>query len=91
MHRSYQGGGGLLVQSTPTSFNNPMGNACRIWIGKFIVEEGRDCQSFLTACRAALQVCPPETHEVIMCPVQLVMGNMSLAALLTIPPSHPLP
>ena len=55
-----------------------------------IEEEGRNCQSFLTACRVALQVCPPEACGVLMCPLQLLMGNMSLAALLAITPSHPL-
>ena len=48
-----------------------------------IEEEGRDCQSFLTACGVVLQVCPPEAHGVLMCPLQLLMGNMSLATLLT--------
>ena len=60
-------------------------------------EEGRDNQSFLTACGVVLQVCPPEVHGVLMLPLQLLTGNMSLAALLAIPqpstatgePAHP--
>ena len=54
-----------------------------------IEEEERDCQSFLTACRVALQVCPPETCGILMYPLQLLMGNMSLATLLVVSPSHP--
>ena len=49
-----------------------------------IEEEEIDCQSFLTICRVALQVCPPEAHMVLMCPLQLLMENMSLATLLAI-------
>ena len=50
-----------------------------------IEEEGKDCQSFLATCRIDLKVCPPEAHGVLMCPLQLLMGNMSLATLLAIP------
>ena len=52
-----------------------------------IEEEGKDCQSFLATCRVALQVCHPEAHGVLMYLLQLLMGNMSLATLLAIPPS----
>ena len=55
-----------------------------------IEEEGRDCQSFLTACGVALQACSPEAHSILMYPQQLLMENMSLAALLAISPSCPL-
>ena len=51
-----------------------------------IEEMGRDCQSFLTTCGVALQACPLEAHGVLMCPLQLMRGNMSLATLLAIPP-----
>ena len=51
-----------------------------------IEEEGRDHQSFLTACRVALQACPPETCGIFMYPIQMLMGNMSLVALLAIFP-----
>ena len=50
------------------------------------IHEGRDCQSFLTACRAALQACPSEACGILMHPLQLLTGNMSLAALLAISP-----
>ena len=49
-------------------------------------EESRDHLSFLTTCRAARQACHPEAHVVLMCPCQLLMGNMSLATVLAIPP-----
>ena len=49
-------------------------------------EEGKDCQSFLATCGAALQACPPEDHGVLMYPLQLLTGNMSLATLLAIYP-----
>ena len=54
-----------------------------------IEEEGKNCQSFLATCGMALQVCPPEAQGVLMCPLQLLMGNMSLATLLAIAPKMP--
>ena len=47
-----------------------------------IEDEGWDHQSFLSTCGMALQVCPPEAHGVLMYPLQLLTGNMSMAALL---------
>ena len=44
-----------------------------------IEEEGRHCLYFLATCGTALQACPPETHGVLRGPLQLLMGNMSLA------------
>ena len=49
---------------------------------KAIEKEGQDCQSFLEACGMALEACLTEVQGVLMCPVQLLMGNMSLATLL---------
>ena len=49
-------------------------------------EEERGHLSFLATCGVALQACPPEAHGVLLCPLQLLMGNMSLATLLAIPP-----
>ena len=51
-----------------------------------IEEEGTDHQSFLTVCGVALQACPPEACGILMYPLQLLTGNMSLAALLAISP-----
>ena len=51
-----------------------------------IEKEEWDCQSFLEACRAALQVCPSIAHGVLMYPLQLLTGNMSLADLLMTTP-----
>ena len=48
--------------------------------------EGRDCQSFLATSGVALQACPGEACGVLMNPLQLLMGNMSLATLMAIPP-----
>ena len=53
-----------------------------------IEEEERNHQSFLTACGVALQVCLPEACGVLMFPLQLLTGNMSLASLFAIPPGH---
>ena len=50
-----------------------------------IEEEGKHHQSFLAACGMVLQVCPPEAHGLLMCPLQMLIGNMSLATLLSIP------
>ena len=54
-----------------------------------IEEEGKDCQSFLATYRMALQACPPEAQGVLMCPLQMLMGNMSLVTLLAILPWMP--
>ena len=51
-----------------------------------IEEEGENCQSFLATCRRALKVCPPEVWGVLICPLQLLMENMSFPTLLSIPP-----
>ena len=53
-----------------------------------IEEEEKDHQSFLSACGMALQVCPLKAQEVLICHLQMLMGNMSLATLLAIPPRH---
>ena len=50
-----------------------------------IEEEGRDHLSFLATCAVALQACPPETHGVLMGPLQLLTVNILLATLLDIP------
>ena len=50
------------------------------------MEEGRDCLCFLTTCGMALQACSLEACGVLMGPLHLLMGNMSLATLLNIPP-----
>ena len=47
-----------------------------------IKEERQDHQSFLWDCRAALQACPTEALGVLMCPIQLLTGNMSPTSLL---------
>ena len=39
--------------------------------------------SFLEACEAALRACPIEVHGVLLYPLQLFMGNILLASLLT--------
>ena len=54
-----------------------------------IQEEGKNCQSFLAACGMALQICPLEAWGILMCLLQLLMGNMSLAILLAISPWTP--
>ena len=54
-----------------------------------IEEEGKDCQSILATCGMALQACPLEAQGVLMCPLQMLMGNMSLATLLAITPQTP--
>ena len=49
-------------------------------------EKGRDCLSFLATCGLTLCTYPPETHWVLMSPLQILMRNMSLATLLAVPP-----
>ena len=76
-----------LVQIAPTPYNNHMVRVYRSQIGReAIEEEGQDHQSFLTACGTVLQACPPEACGVLMYPLQLLMGNMSFAALLALSP-----
>ena len=50
-----------------------------------IAEEGWGCQAFLEACGAVLWTCPPEAHGVLMYPLQLLTGNVQLAAILGMP------
>ena len=52
-----------------------------------IKEEGWGHQSFLQAC-GALQACLAESLGVLMYPIQLLTGNMSLTALLTAAPQQ---
>ena len=51
-----------------------------------LVKEGYTCLSFLEACGAALRACPIEAHGVLLYPLQLLMGNILLASLLTATP-----
>ena len=51
-----------------------------------IKEEKCACQSFLWACGAALQACPNESLGVLMYPIHLLTGNMSLTGLLMAAP-----
>ena len=51
-----------------------------------IKEEGRAHQSFLQASGIALQACPAEALGVLMYPIHLLMGNMSLTTLLMTAP-----
>ena len=51
-----------------------------------IEEEKCACQSFLQACGAALQACPNEALGVLMYPIHLLTGNMSLTSLLMAAP-----
>ena len=47
-----------------------------------IKEDRQAWQAFLQACRVALQACPAEALGVLMHPIQLLTGNMSLTGLL---------
>ena len=47
-----------------------------------IAEEGQDHWVFLETCRAVLQASPPKAHGVVMYCLQLLTGNVSLAAIL---------
>ena len=49
-------------------------------------EEGRDHLFFLSTCGVALQACPPNALGILMYPLHLLTGNMSLATLLSPPP-----
>ena len=46
------------------------------------VEEGWDCQAFMEAFVVAMQACLPETHGALMYPLQLLTGDVPLAAIL---------
>ena len=47
-----------------------------------LAEEGCDCWTFMEACGTALQAWPLKAHGVLMYPLQLLTGNVPLAALL---------
>ena len=54
-----------------------------------IEEEGKDCLSFPTACRTALQACPLKPIGCWWPSFHLLMGNMPLPTLLNVPPRYP--
>ena len=45
-------------------------------------KEGRGHLSFLSVCEVTLQACPPDALGIVMYPLHLITGNMSLATLL---------
>ena len=58
------------------------------------IKEAEDCcthLSFLEACGATLRTCPMEAHWVLLYPLQLLMGNIPPASLLTASPQLALP
>ena len=62
------------------------GEAIRALENKAIEEDGQACQYFLWACRPALWACPTESLDILMYPIKLLTGNMSLTGLLTAAP-----
>ena len=58
------------------------GEAIRTLINEAIKEDGWACQSFLWACRVALQVCPTESLGIFVYPIQLLAVNMSFTGVL---------
>ena len=54
-----------------------------------VCQEGQDHQVFLEACGAVLWACPPKAFGVLMYPLQLLTGSMSLAAILGMASYHP--
>ena len=57
---------------------------------KALEEERHSHQSFLQACGVALQACPHEAIGILMYPIHLLTGNMSLTGLLTAAPQLPI-
>ena len=57
---------------------------------KAIEKEGQVCQSFLKACRSAIQACHPKAHRVHMYHLQLLTGNIFLSGPLGNDPNQPL-
>ena len=55
--------------------------------GEGTAEEGQDCQPFVEASRVALWACLSTTHVALMFCLQLLTGNVPLAAILGIPAS----
>ena len=50
---------------------------------KALEKEEHTCLSFLEACGAAIRACPMEAHGVLLYPLQLLIGNILQASLLT--------
>ena len=50
-----------------------------------IEEEEKDCLTFLTACRTALRASPPKAHGIMVTPFHLLLGNVPMSTLLSIP------
>ena len=57
---------------------------------KALKEERHSCQSFLWACGVAFQACPHKALGILMNPIHLLTGNMSLTSLLTAAPQLPI-
>ena len=57
---------------------------------KGLKEERHSCQSFLLACEAALKACPNKALGILMYPIHILTGNMSLTSLLTAAPQLPI-
>ena len=47
-----------------------------------LAEEGHNCQAFMEATGTTLWDCPFKAHGVLMCPLQLLTGNVPLATML---------
>ena len=56
---------------------------------KALEKEEHTYLSFLEACGAAMRACPVEAHGVLLYPLQLLMGNIPPASLLTAAPQQP--
>ena len=85
MHSSYQGGGDHLYRAclhpTTITWGTYVGNGEGSYWGR------REGLPVFSNCLQSSTVClSPRSMRVLMCPLQLLMRNMSLAALLAIPP-----
>ena len=75
-----------IMPSKPTCWNNPMRKVCLSLECEALVEEGCDCQVFMEACSATWWACPLNAHGVLIYPLQLLTGNVLLAAMLATTP-----
>ena len=85
MHHCSEGSRNCQGGTNLQAMTDPPGN--HVSSGRWGPQRGKhSCQSFLLACGAALQACPNKALVILMYPIDLLTGNMSLTGLLMATP-----
>ena len=82
MHHCSEGSRSCQGNTDLQAMTHPPGNHASSE-DKALKEERHSWQSFLQDCGLALQACPHEALGILIYPIHLLIGNMSLTSLLT--------